>query len=420
MHAAPQALAVRALWFVVAPAALTLLALRLLPTPFEVGAGGAAVVRLLDAHALVLGVALFSLIAALIRYWRFYLPGGRRLFPDSGLVPPATARERLRAYEGPARLLDRLAEPATCARLGERLGQAQRLALEAACARLRQALAADQPAEVELARAELERLAPQELSRPLRRRLSTLALVVSAAMAASLLRGTAGALFHVTSSSMLPTLAPGDVIVTSKLAYAGSRPPRRGELIVFQRLSTMSEAGPDDLAKRVVGLPGDRIVVNNGRLVINGWSVPRCDAGVYQVLGGETGALARLFVEFLDDHAYLVLGGGFARPFAGYEVAAGEVFVMGDNREASLDSRFWNQGRGGGVPLPAIEGRVWRRLAARRPDGRVMLGSLLGRLELGVGLPGMDVGSLERGVRKCLDEKPLVTSPPPPVNVSGN
>jgi signal peptidase I len=245
-----------------------------------------------------------------------------------------------------------------------------------------------------------------------RRPLGSLAMVVGAAALAVVLRAGVGEVLQVTSWSMLPTLSATDDILVSKLAYPGHRLPRRGDVIVFRRPAEVDRTAPDDLVKRVVGLPGDQIAVTQGQLLINGWPVPRCDAGVYPHLLGRDTTLGRLTVEFLDDRAYLTFLTPFARPFAPYQVAPGEVFVLGDNRHESADSRAWNGGKGAGVPLSEIEGRVTRLLAARGRDGRFDLGTALRRLELQVHLPGMDAGPLEAGIRQCLDHAPVVTSPP--------
>jgi signal peptidase I len=255
-----------------------------------------------------------------------------------------------------------------------------------------------------------ERPMASSAAAPLRRTLSFAALVVSAALAASLLRASAAESFQVTSGSMLPTLAPGDRILASKLAYRGQGTPRRGDVVVFRRTEGMTEAGPEELVKRVVGLPGDRIEIRQGRLFINDWAVPRCDAGVYPHLVGAETTLGRLTVEFLADRVFLT---PFSRPFPPYRVAPDEVFVLGDNRNDSADSRIWKKGRGAGVPLAAIEGRAARLLAARDRDGRIDLGTLFRPLGLAVHLPGMDVRPLEEGIRKCLQAAPPSTWPPP-------
>jgi signal peptidase I len=232
----------------------------------------------------------------------------------------------------------------------------------------------------------------------------------AAALLALLLRAAVGSPFHVASASMLPTLRPGDEILVSKLAFRAAA-PRRGEVIVFRRTPEMGDVGPADLVKRVIGLPGDRVEVRQGQLLLNDWPVPRCDAGVYPHLVADETTLGRLTVEFLEGQAYLTFLTPFARPFPRFTVPPGELFVLGDNRHQSADSRAWNDGRGAGVPLSAVEGRVWRLLASRDRAGRIDLRTLLDSLGRDVYLPGMDVAPLVRGIERCL-ESPPPSSPP--------
>jgi signal peptidase I len=182
-------------------------------------------------------------------------------------------------------------------------------------------------------------------------------------------------------------------------------------VIVFRRTADIAECGPDELVKRVVGLPGELISVHEGRLAINDQPVPRCDVGVYPHLVGTDTTLGRLVVEWLGAEPYLTFLTPFSRPFVPYRVGPGEVFVLGDNRNNSADSRVWNSGRGAGLPITAIDGRVWRRLATRDRDGRVELGVLLRPLGLGLHLPGMDVRPLQEGLRKCLEAAPTSSAP---------
>ena len=101
------------------------------------------------------------------------------------------------------------------------------------------------------------------------------------------------------------------------------------------------------------------------------------------------------------------------RPFGGYTVKPGEVFVVGDDRGLSSDSRAWNEGRGAGVPVDILEGRVSRVLFGARPDGRLDFSRLLAApLDLKVRMPGLDMRKTDERIQSCLAHRPAVTSPP--------
>lgn len=116
----------------------------------------------------------------------------------------------------------------------------------------------------------------------------------------------------VPSSSMEPTLMVGDVAVVNGLAYKGNNStPQRGDIIVFER----SKGGKNDtLIKRVVGIPGDSLMFIDGYLYINGVLV---------------------YEEYIESDVET----NCAKDFE--DIPEGCYFVMGDNRENSNDSRFW-------------------------------------------------------------------------------
>ena len=244
---------------------------------------------------------------------------------------------------------------------------------------------------------------------------AVLAVILLAAASAVAARRAVGA-YEVLSGSMLPTLEPGDVIVGNRLAYgaASARAPRRGDIVVFHRAD--AGEGVTTMVKRVIGLPGDRISMDQETPIINGWPVPSCDAGffVYPLKDGGA-AVARLKVEFLDDLVYLVLRGP-ATPYwpKTYVVKPGEVFVLGDNRGNSSDSRAWKQGEGDGLPVAAIDARALRGLYGLTRGGRIDPSPLFRRLDPGLRLDGMDTTELRDGIARCLLERPSRTSPPAP------
>jgi signal peptidase I len=130
--------------------------------------------------------------------------------------------------------------------------------------------------------------------------------------------------FRIPSESMQPTLRPGDQVLLDKLAYRlGS--PHRDDLVVFH-----SPEGGEISLKRIVGLPGDRIGVEDGVLSVNGHREREA------------------YVNYrLTDSVY----------FGPVTVPSGHVFVMGDNRSNSRDSRDY-----GPVSEKALMGRVLLRL----------------------------------------------------------
>lgn len=143
---------------------------------------------------------------------------------------------------------------------------------------------------------------------------------------------------------MLPSIAVG-----TKVTVGGDgRAPTRGTVIVFR-----APQRPDrTYVKRVIGLAGDTIAANGEEIVLNGAPIARCRVGAYRA--GE------LWVEGIADSRWLVLHGAadHTAPGGSWTVAPGEVFVLGDNRENSHDSRFW-----GGLPVGFIIGAA--RGAAR-------------------------------------------------------
>ncbi len=152
--------------------------------------------------------------------------------------------------------------------------------------------------------------------------------------------------FRIPSASMMPGLIDGDFIFVSKFSYGLRLPvintkilntgrPQRGDVIVFRLPADPSV----NFIKRLIGLPGDPVVVRNNQIFINGELVPQTPDGHY--LGGDEFAGSDLALESFGKKAHVVM---FARdrPSKDFEavVPEGEYFFMGDNRNDSEDGRF--------------------------------------------------------------------------------
>jgi signal peptidase I len=190
--------------------------------------------------------------------------------------------------------------------------------------------------------------------------------------------------FHIPSASMMPGLVDGDFIVVSKFRYGLRLPllntkilptwePQRGDVVVFRSTS----GPPINLIKRLVGLPGDHVVVHDNQLQINGRSVPQSPDGFYTGGYGFTGA--ELMREKLGqtDHDILLAPQGLAVDFDAI-VPPGHYFFMGDNRNDSEDSRFAQVGF---VPEDHLIGRAVRIWMNWRLPGWPELGRIGTRVQ---------------------------------------
>ena len=202
--------------------------------------------------------------------------------------------------------------------------------------------------------------------------------------------------FYIASESMMPGLLVGDQLIVSKYSYGWSwasasfhilprtpgrllgAMPERGDVVIAVQPST-----GHDLIKRVIGLPGDSIEVAGGIVYLNGRAIlrqrrpaamlpidanTRCAFGAYgdfRVTGPDGKPYCRLpiFRETLPNGRYydtIDLGASPGDTYPSVTVPKGHVFLMGDNRDDSADSRFpaSQMGLGGPVPWGDLGGRA--------------------------------------------------------------
>lgn len=177
--------------------------------------------------------------------------------------------------------------------------------------------------------------------------------------------------FQVVSASMAPTLLVGDLLVVDRTAYLRA-PIRRGDVIVW---TGGNAANGHDYVKRVVGLPGDVVEQRGRALWINRAAVPMTLVGEVE-LGADGSPTARtrflldgeLWQQSLGEtiHQVVTRKSAGQRVDGRWVVGEGQLFVMGDNRDDSVDSRSPQVGQ---VPLTQVAGRVRWVLASRSATG---------------------------------------------------
>jgi len=182
--------------------------------------------------------------------------------------------------------------------------------------------------------------------------------VVWAVLIATMVRTTSYEPFNIPSGSMIPTLLVGDYLFVSKFSYGYSRysvpfsppliserilpsQPKRGDVAVFRKPTDTDV----DYIKRVIGLPGDKIQIKNGLLFINGKTVERRRVkGMPKIDPFGRKVFVPQFVETLPNgRSYKILevlgDNGGADNTRVFSVPQGHFFMMGDNRDNSVDSR---------------------------------------------------------------------------------
>lgn len=204
----------------------------------------------------------------------------------------------------------------------------------------------------------------------------TKTMALAAFIAFFCIRGFIFEPFKIPSSSMMPTLLIGDFLIVTKFAYGNRLPltdyffwqaePKRGDIVVFKRdgsglPGSFFGLGKTLFIKRLVGLPGDRIAFANQTLYINGEAVKAEPTGKYDLLEPDG---RRVDADLLEENLLGVKHAVLRDPGApGVEVGEtvvpeGQFVVMGDNRDNSRDSRYWQWPSWGFVPQSDLMGRA--------------------------------------------------------------
>lgn len=166
--------------------------------------------------------------------------------------------------------------------------------------------------------------------------------------------------YHVPTGSMQPNIVEGDRILVNKMAYRIDVPftdiaiqnralPQRGEVVVFE-----SEKADNRLIKRVIGIAGDEVAMQNNRLIVNGEvaNYASVEGNIYrETIGAQTRNIQIRPNEKAFDSFEPVI------------VPPDHILVLGDNRNNSADSRYY-----GFVPVSELSGRAVKVLASFNPD----------------------------------------------------
>jgi signal peptidase I len=187
--------------------------------------------------------------------------------------------------------------------------------------------------------------------------------ILAAVLIALLITTFVVKMYKIPSHSMVPTLLVGDQLVVNKFIYGIKIPyfrntifpitnPQRGDIIVFIYPNDRSI----DFIKRVIGIGGDSIEIQDKKIFING----------------------KLFTDDTSIYTDKMIYSGSTQPrdnFGPVTVPKGSLFVMGDNRDESMDSRFW-----GFVDLKDVQGKAFIIYWSWNPDERNIRWQRLGNL----------------------------------------
>ncbi|MBW8617358.1 MAG: signal peptidase I [Hyphomicrobiales bacterium] len=208
--------------------------------------------------------------------------------------------------------------------------------------------------------------------------IETFKVIIQALLIAVVIRTLLFQPFNIPSSSLVPTLLVGDYLFVSKFSYGFSKhsipfsppvfsgrifgsEPKRGDIAVFK----LPRDPSIDYIKRVIGLPGDRIQMIDGILQINGQPVPKQKLGTKELnAGAGYKDEATYYRETLPNGVTYTIqelekfGNKLGRNTSAYVVPPGHFFMMGDNRDNSLDSRDMSSQGVGYVPYENFVGRA--------------------------------------------------------------
>ena len=187
--------------------------------------------------------------------------------------------------------------------------------------------------------------------------------IIAAVLIALLITTVVVKMYKIPSRSMVPTLLVGDQLVVNKFIYGIKIPyfrntilsitdPQRGDIIVFIYPQDRSL----DFIKRVIGIGGDTIEIQDKKIFING----------------------KLFTDNIGIYSDKMIYPRSLQPrenFGPVPVPQGSLFVMGDNRDESMDSRFW-----GFVDLKDVQGKAFIIYWSWNPDEQSIRWQRLGKL----------------------------------------
>ncbi len=392
-----------------------------------------ALVEMLRGQPIPVSIVLFTVAAIVLYGQRHSLPGAAAAGVAGRPGLPASMRkqyDRARTLRDEARAIRR----AHAKEIERSLREEHRNELDAALEELTRAMDAPSFDEQRFAAAydRADVVVSERLGRWRKSEAREYAESILVAVAVALaIRAFVIEAFKIPSGSMIPTLLVGDHIFVNKLAYGpllpfskkrlwSAMPPKRGDVIVF----AFPENPEEDFIKRVIALPGDKLEVRDSRVWLNDKPVPRCFVGRTSYADvPETGPMlppaaanqeGDLYVEYLDGQAYLTFYtlSSVTRTNAGpWYPKPGEVWVLGDNRNNSRDSREWWGQKGGGVPFENIRGRaLWIWLSYTGGEGSKterMGASVMGRPRLPASMK-----ALQPQLDACL-------GPNPPLDTSG-